>query len=234
MLSYCCNIFITCDLTYLLSVCLYVYTHFYLYYIKGITVVSNIALLFKYDCWKVFLPFRKMFWISFCLFLVYPICLLAQQTCFQNFYWRDFIPGTIPYDALHVQNSRYIGQVQINRNNVPGTIIPHGSNSFVAEFGGRQIHKVNIQILCSPELQRFYWEKVDFAKPYDEQMKNSVKGGFQVDLDYYIGAALDNGEVKIGRVIPIEYDGKRGLYVWHPNGQVKMLQQFFLLKYNPT
>ncbi|GJQ72993.1 hypothetical protein Trydic_g1630 [Trypoxylus dichotomus] len=175
-----------------------------------------------------------MFPFRICLFLVYPICLLAQQTCFQNFYWRDFIPGTIPYDALLVQNSRYIGQVQINRHNVPGTIIPHGSNSLVTEFGGRQIHKINIQILCSPELQRFYWEKVDFTKPYDEQMKNSVKGGFQVDLDYYIGAALDNGEIKIGRVIPIEYDGKRGLYIWHPNGQVKILQQFFLLKYNPT
>lgn len=63
-------------------------------------------------------------------------------------------------------------------------------------------------------------------------MKNAVRGGFQPEYDLFIGAVYDNSELKIGKVVPMEY-GTRGLYIWQPNGQIKIVKQFDMLKFSP-
>lgn len=42
----------------------------------------------------------------------------------QDFYWRDYIRGDIPYDAIEGAPGRYIGQVNYNGNHV-ATIFSH-------------------------------------------------------------------------------------------------------------
>lgn len=65
-------------------------------------------------------------------------------------------------------------------------------------------------------------------------MKNAIKGGYTGAVDLFIGTAEDDGETKIGRVVPIDVANTNGLYIWDANAKAKKLQIFDLLKYNTT
>lgn len=64
----------------------------------------------------------------------------------RDYYWRDYSPGEIPYDAIEVSNDgKYIGQVYVNGGLIPAMIYPHLGYS-VAELHGKQVIKENIKV----------------------------------------------------------------------------------------
>ncbi|KAK9752081.1 hypothetical protein QE152_g4475 [Popillia japonica] len=97
-----------------------------------------------------------------------------------NYYWRDYFPGEIPYDAVEGCAGRYIGQVHHIHGDLVATIYPQ-SETAVAEIEdtGRIIYTKNIRIFCTPTPYLFRWQKIDVSKPFEGQMTNAVKGGLQ-------------------------------------------------------
>lgn len=53
----------------------------------------------------------------------------------QDFYWRDYIPGDLPIDALEAAKGRYISQVH-ETGFAPSTIYPY-SQIVIVEYSGR-------------------------------------------------------------------------------------------------
>lgn len=64
-----------------------------------------------------------------------------------NYYWRDYFPGEIPYDAVEGCAGRYIGQVHHIHGDLVATIYPQ-SETAVAEIEdtGRIIYTKNIRV----------------------------------------------------------------------------------------
>ncbi|GJQ72991.1 hypothetical protein Trydic_g1628 [Trypoxylus dichotomus] len=166
------------------------------------------------------------------LFLTYPIVIFAHVSV-QDIYWRDYIPGNIPDDAfLATPTNRYIAQVSFQGYN-PGILYPDTQVAAI-DWSGKQIIKNNFKILCTTDLSRLFWEKVDFSKAHDNQMKNAVRGGWQPSYDLFIGRILEAGEWRIGRVLTIESGSVNGMHVWDAAGKTKRVLQFEILKYNTT
>ncbi|GJQ72992.1 hypothetical protein Trydic_g1629 [Trypoxylus dichotomus] len=163
--------------------------------------------------------------------LAYPVLILSNAIV-QDIYWRDYVPGTIPYDAFLVGKTRYVGQV-LHQGNNPGTLYSD-TNIIAIDWNGRVCYRENIKILCTGDLSKLYWETVDFSKVYDKQMKNAVRGGWQPGLELFVGYAVDAGEIKIGKVVSMDVATTLGLYVWDSNGKPKKFMQFYMLKYNTT
>ncbi|GJQ72998.1 hypothetical protein Trydic_g1635 [Trypoxylus dichotomus] len=150
----------------------------------------------------------------------------------QDFFWRDYVHGDIPCDAIEASTGRYIGQAYHNGNMV-ATIYPH-SDAAIIEMWGKKSIRNNVKIFCSNQPQNLYWEKVNFNKPYDGQMKDAVKGGYlEKQFDLFIGKALHEGEWKIGKVADITQTSK-GLWLWDAEGKATSLREFYLLKYNTS
>ncbi|KRT84356.1 hypothetical protein AMK59_1752 [Oryctes borbonicus] len=157
---------------------------------------------------------------------------LEAEALTQDFYWRDYIPGDMPCDAIEAAPGRYIGQAYENGYMV-ATIYPHIGVA-VIEMGGKKIIRDNVKIFCSYQPQYFYWEKVNFDEPYDNQATNAVRGGHQNNLFIlFIGKAFHEGEWKIGKVFDIMHKWK-GLWLWDANGKSNNLREFYLLKYNTS
>ncbi|GJQ72841.1 hypothetical protein Trydic_g1490 [Trypoxylus dichotomus] len=138
----------------------------------------------------------------------------------QDYYWRDYIPNHIPYDAFEGPEGKYIGQVVINDCILPACIDPI-RNHAIAEKNGLRIVSNNIKILCTPFPYKFYWEDVDFRCPNDfdsAYLSNIVKGGFQSKYNLYIGKAYHMGEWKIGKVVPKVMENVKGLQIWNQRG----------------
>ncbi|GJQ73002.1 hypothetical protein Trydic_g1639 [Trypoxylus dichotomus] len=128
----------------------------------------------------------------------------------QDFFWRDYVHGDIPCDAIEASSGRYIGQAYHNGNMV-ATIYPH-SDAAIIEMGGKKGITDNVKIFCSNQPQNLFWEKVNFDKPYDGQMKDAVKGGYQAnEFTLFIGKALHQGEWKIGKIF---CSNRRGNFYW--------------------
>ncbi|GJQ73014.1 hypothetical protein Trydic_g1650 [Trypoxylus dichotomus] len=140
----------------------------------------------------------------FCL-LIYSfcICIHSSGAVLKNYYWRDYVFGDIPYDAIEIANDgKYIGQAYVDGGLLPVTIYPY--NGFaIGELFGKVIVKDNIQILCTPDPCSLYWDLVDFKKPTNGQMRNTIMGGFYKDaLNYFIGKIHHEGEWKGTRKLP--------------------------------
>ncbi|KRT84355.1 hypothetical protein AMK59_2771 [Oryctes borbonicus] len=166
----------------------------------------------------------------FCVLLT--VALSLNVAVAQDFYWRDYYYGSIPCDAVEGALGRYIGQV--NRyGDIVATIYPHNGTA-ITDIFGKQSFTSYIKIFCTNRPENLYWEKVDFNAPKAGQMKNVVRGGFQIDNDtqfnLYIGKALHENEWKIGKVVDITHRWK-GLWLWSENGVSVSVQEFFLLKY---
>ncbi|GJQ73000.1 hypothetical protein Trydic_g1637 [Trypoxylus dichotomus] len=150
----------------------------------------------------------------------------------QDFFWRDYIHGDIPCDAIEAAPGRYIGQAYYNGHTV-ATIYPH-SDAAIIEMRGKRGIKDNVKIFCSNQPQNLYWEKVNFNQPYDGQMKDAVKGGYQEnDYTLFIGKTLLFGEWTIGKVVEIALQPK-GLWLWDAEGRATNIREFYLLKYNTS
>ncbi|GJQ72997.1 hypothetical protein Trydic_g1634 [Trypoxylus dichotomus] len=150
----------------------------------------------------------------------------------QDFFWRDYVHGDIPCDAIEAATGRYIGQAYHNGNMV-ATIYPY-SDAAIIEMGGKKGIGNNVKIFCSNKPENLYWEKVNFDKPFDSQMRGAVKGGYQENqFSLYIGKAFHQGEWKIGKVVDITQIIK-GLWVWNTEGESINLREFHLLKYNTS
>ncbi|KAI4459815.1 hypothetical protein MML48_6g00003759 [Holotrichia oblita] len=154
----------------------------------------------------------------------------------QNYYWRDYSFGQIPYDAFEVaDDGKYIGQVYVDGGLVPATIYPYLGVA-IGELHGKQVIKEHVKIFCSPDHSKLYWDLVDFDKPASAgQMRNAILGGFHNDIqNVFIGKFLHEGEWKVGRVLPMENNYK-GLLVWNDaDGQSVHVKQFYMLKYNAS
>ncbi|GJQ73012.1 hypothetical protein Trydic_g1648 [Trypoxylus dichotomus] len=121
----------------------------------------------------------------------------------QDFYWRDYTHGDIPYDAIEGGVGKYIGQAYIQGHGiVPAAIYPH-RNSAIAIFNTRQNIKEHIKILCAADHNKFYWKRVNFANDTDKPMKDAVKGGFQDGYNLFIGMAYSEGQYKIGKKLTV-------------------------------
>lgn len=147
-----------------------------------------------------------------CLLLIGIELTSTNDALTQDFYWRDYAPGDIPYDAFRCDEGKYIGQVLHANQNLPATIYPH-SNIAVAELYGKQEIKENIKILCTPDPSRLYWEKVNFNRLRGNQMENVVKGGY-IGINLFIGKIFTDDEWKIGKVAPFESPDK-GIHIWN-------------------
>lgn len=62
----------------------------------------------------------------------------------QDVYWREYLPGDIPYDAVEAAPGRYIGQV-FHEGFLVGTIYPH-SDAAVIIFNNRQNINDNVKV----------------------------------------------------------------------------------------
>ncbi|KRT80892.1 hypothetical protein AMK59_5067, partial [Oryctes borbonicus] len=170
--------------------------------------------------------------IYFYLFLIQPLIILAHFSV-QDVYWRDYVPGNVPHDAfIATPKDRYVAQVSYQGYN-PGIFYPDTQVAAI-DWSGKQIIKNNFKILCATDVSRLYWDKVDFSKAHENQMKNAVRGGWQPSYDLFIGRLFDAGEWRIGRVLSIETGNVNGLYVWDAAGKSKRVLQFEILKYNTT
>ncbi|KAI4459972.1 hypothetical protein MML48_6g00020161 [Holotrichia oblita] len=151
----------------------------------------------------------------------------------QDYYWRDYAPGDIPYDAVEVANDgKYIGQVYVNGGVVPATIYSHLGNAH-AELLGRQIINENIKILCCPDHSKLYWEYADFNRSaVGGQMRNAILGGFHNDVGkVFIGKANHEGEWKVTKIILMGQTYI--LTAWkNADGSMLHLKQFYILKYH--
>ncbi|KAI4459974.1 hypothetical protein MML48_6g00016631 [Holotrichia oblita] len=151
----------------------------------------------------------------------------------QDYYWRDYAPGDIPYDAVEVANDgKYIGQVYVNGGVVPATIYSHLGNAH-AELLGRQIINENIKILCCPDHSKLYWEYVDFNRSaVGGQMRNAILGGFHIHVGkVFIGKANHEGEWKVTKIILMGQTYI--LTAWkNADGSMLHLKQFYILKYH--
>ncbi|KRT84515.1 hypothetical protein AMK59_1901, partial [Oryctes borbonicus] len=148
--------------------------------------------------------------------LVTSVVDLNVEAVSQDFFWRDYIQGDIPCDAIEGAPGRYIGQA-FYKGNLVGTIYPY-SDAAVIEMSGKVDIRTNVKIFCSNQPKNLYWEKVNFDNPHDGQMTNVVKGGYQQDgFDLFIGKARYESEWRIGKVVGITYP-MRGLWVWNANG----------------
>ncbi|KAI4459976.1 hypothetical protein MML48_6g00013072 [Holotrichia oblita] len=151
----------------------------------------------------------------------------------QDYYWRDYAPGDIPYDAVEVANDgKYIGQVYVNGGVVPATIYSHLGNAH-AELHGRQIINENIKILCCPDHSKLYWEYADFNRSaVGGQMRNAILGGFHNDVGkVFIGKANHEGEWKVTKIILMGQTYI--LTAWkNADGSMLHLKQFYILKYH--
>ncbi|KRT80891.1 hypothetical protein AMK59_5066, partial [Oryctes borbonicus] len=154
------------------------------------------------------------------LISTYPILILSNSVV-QDIYWRDYVPGTIPYDAFLVEKNRYVGQA-LHQGNNPGTLYP-STNVIAIDWNGRVCYRENIKILCTGDVSRLYWESVDFTKSHTTQMKNAVRGGWQPGLELFIGYALESGETKVGKVVSMDVASTLGLYIWDANGKPKKI-----------
>ncbi|GJQ81694.1 hypothetical protein Trydic_g12728, partial [Trypoxylus dichotomus] len=140
----------------------------------------------------------------------------------QDFFWRDYIHGDIPCDAIEAAPGRYIGQFNHNGNTV-ATIYPHSD-----------IRGIGKNVKISNQPQNLYWEKVNFNKPYDCQMKDAVKGGYEENrFTLFIGKVFYLGEWTIGKVVDIT-ESPKGLWLSDPEGNAISLREFYLLKYNTS
>ncbi|GJQ81767.1 hypothetical protein Trydic_g17526, partial [Trypoxylus dichotomus] len=150
----------------------------------------------------------------------------------QDFFWRDYIHGDIPCDAIEAAPGRYIGQAYYSGHTV-ATIYPH-SDAAIIEMGGKRGIRNNVKIFCSNQPQNLYWEKVNFNKPYDCQMKDAVKGGYEENrFTLFIGKVFYLGEWTIGKVVDIT-ESPKGLWLSDPEGNAISLREFYLLKYNTS
>ncbi|KAK9752080.1 hypothetical protein QE152_g4475 [Popillia japonica] len=118
--------------------------------------------------------------IIYVISLIYFASSFAAGAATPNYYWRDYFPGEIPYDAVEGCAGRYIGQVHHIHGDLVATIYPQ-SETAVAEIEdtGRIIYTKNIRIFCTPTPYLFRWQKIDVSKPFEGQMTNAVKGGLQ-------------------------------------------------------
>ncbi|GJQ73020.1 hypothetical protein Trydic_g1655 [Trypoxylus dichotomus] len=162
------------------------------------------------------------------------ICIHSCGAVLKSYYWRDYSFDDIPYDAVEIAgDGKYIGQAYVDGGLLPVTIYPHLSFA-IGELYGKVVVKDNIQILCTPDPSSLYWDSVDFTKPADGQLKNTIIGGFyKNDFNYFIGKIYHDGEWKVSKVIPIENRSK-GLRAWDSAGKGVSFSKFHLLKYNST
>ncbi|GJQ73005.1 hypothetical protein Trydic_g1642 [Trypoxylus dichotomus] len=167
-------------------------------------------------------------------FIIVALNLNAALT--QHFYWRDYSYEYLPCDAFEAAPGRYIGQVY-QYGNMVGTIYPQNGTA-IAEIYGKQNFAKNIKIFCTNRSEYFYWEKVNMNEHYSRgQMSYVVAGGYQIDgesqFPLYIGKAFHDNEWKIGKVVDIFHRWK-GLWVWDRDGITLNLQEFYMMKYNPS
>ncbi|GJQ73019.1 hypothetical protein Trydic_g1654 [Trypoxylus dichotomus] len=162
------------------------------------------------------------------------VCIHSSGAVLKNYYWRDYVFGDIPYDAIEIaDDGKYIGQAYVDGGLLPVTIYPHHDFA-IGELFGKVVINDNIQILCTSEPSSLYWDSVDFTKPAGGQLKNTIIGGFyKNDFNYFIGKIYHDGEWKVGKVIPIESPSK-GLIVWNSDGKAVSFSKFHLLKYNSS
>ncbi|GJQ86096.1 hypothetical protein Trydic_g15252 [Trypoxylus dichotomus] len=160
-----------------------------------------------------------------------PFCM-SSSCCSKspNYFWRDYVDGNIPCDALPGPDGKFIGQVCYDGKILPPQITAN-YRSAIAERYGKRIIRENIKILCTFNPEDFIWEPINFAYATEDQMRNAVKGGSQSGYDLFVGKACHEGEWKIGKVLPRTHQYK-GLRVWNQCGARVTLLDFHILKYS--
>ncbi|KAK9694132.1 hypothetical protein QE152_g33743 [Popillia japonica] len=156
-----------------------------------------------------------MFTLIFLLVLLRFFVFTYECTTSDDYYWRDYSFGSIPYDAVEINNDgKYIGQVYLKGGLLPATIFPYLGYA-VTELFGKQIIRQQIKILCCPDQSGFYKDD-------------------NYDFNYFIGKLFHEGVWKAGKVIPHEHRNK-GFYIWNnTDGKTVKLTQFHMLKYNSS
>ncbi|GJQ71935.1 hypothetical protein Trydic_g3044 [Trypoxylus dichotomus] len=147
-----------------------------------------------------------------------------------NYYWRDYVDGRIPCDALQGPNGKFIGQVYYGEQILPADVCPIKQLA-IAERCGKQIVDENIKILCTPNPEAFIWQPIDFDSVTEDEMKNVIKGGSQDGYDLFIGKAFHEGDWKIGKVVP-RTNPYKGLQVWNEYDACAIIRNFHILKFS--
>lgn len=64
----------------------------------------------------------------------------------QNYYWRDYSFGQVPYDAFEVaDDGKYIGQVYVDGGLIPATIYPYLGLA-IGELHGKLVIKEHVKV----------------------------------------------------------------------------------------
>ncbi|XP_044260921.1 uncharacterized protein LOC123008923 [Tribolium madens] len=153
-----------------------------------------------------------MFWFIYLLF-IFLLSNNQQCLCLQyDYYWRDFIDGEVPRDAIvagqNINNENiYIGQVYPkNWGLITAEIFAGVKEVYVPLDGIKKIDK-NIKILCGTQ-QNLYWMLTNSSSLPSLLVDHiAVTGGYEYaqkgDREgiLYIGKLKYNGEYKIGKIV---------------------------------
>ncbi|GJQ73010.1 hypothetical protein Trydic_g1646 [Trypoxylus dichotomus] len=166
------------------------------------------------------------------MFLFRFLCaasFLTMANLMQNFEWKSYSHDVIPEDALEVFPGIYVGNVYVKTGILPAAIHPYRSDAIIV-YGKRLDIKGRVQILCTTEPEKFYWEPVDFEEGTD--LKDALVGGYQEGSLLYIGLVKHLDIWKVGKVFDIGHNEWKGMYVWDNEGNRVILQKFEILKYD--
>ncbi|XP_044260902.1 uncharacterized protein LOC123008908 [Tribolium madens] len=149
------------------------------------------------------------------IYLLFVFLLSNSQQCLclqYDYYWRDFIGGEVPRDAIvagqNIKNKNiYIGQAYVNKSGlITGEIFSGVTEVYIPMDGIQKIDK-NIKILCGTQ-QNLYWMPTNGSSLSSLLVNHiAVTGGYEyaTGQDYqgilYIGRLKYNGEYKIGKIV---------------------------------
>nr|XP_022906825.1 uncharacterized protein LOC111418516 [Onthophagus taurus] len=154
-----------------------------------------------------------------------------------DYYWRDY-NGSIPNDAIAVDDDLYIGQIYSHSSVIPGSLFPE-RNKFIYEYIGQREAKSDIKILCAPNPDEMKWVKLNMAEIFAEnphfyvsQFETTpncvlIPGGYEHEkYRWYIGKIYHENMWKISKV---DLKHFKAISVWCNNGGFERIQNFEVL-----
>ncbi|GJQ72154.1 hypothetical protein Trydic_g3248 [Trypoxylus dichotomus] len=150
------------------------------------------------------------------IYLITSSALIASAVEIPDVYWREYIDGHIPEDAVFVETGIYVGQLPMN-GILPATIYSSQRKAVSECFTKRVEATEGVKILCTTNSERLQWKYVNIANLNKSHLGKLVRGGIEEGQILYIGKIFHEGQWKVGKVFP-GFHNLRGLRIWTNSG----------------
>ena len=161
--------------------------------------------------------------------------LKSETSTISDHYWRDYT-GRIPDDAILAGNDKeglpiYVGQALFKQIGLlPATISPKSKSIQVTAWGEVFTSDKNIKILCSQNPHLYRWVPTTIETMHLLTNCVLLPGGTETETTLYIGRAIHEMQLEIGKVYP-NFSPYKGLAL-PQNGKQVSYYTFELLAYN--